>query len=263
MLRLLDVEQIHCFDWSLTPHNVIDHDEARLIRHPFPVLDLEDGSFLLLQDADSFRSYQMLDLTHLPVQVCTRKSLRVTSPRLALINFTYGDLQAFAEENRGLICLDEPDSSTSHNDYLHLHFEFPRHRSLIVHMRSDHASGCPAGISALFQQILRKGTYMPDGGSGSFADAVLRSQTFSGHLTLPSFGLIDLERAAFTEQYFPPYVIMVQTDRRVFNIDFPLSVLRAEIPVEEKEQFLKDMVLIREQSCRTTFFEGQVYILNR
>jgi hypothetical protein len=263
MLRLLDVERIVCFDWSLTSDGSSDNEESRLIRHPFPVLDLEDGSFLLLHDSDRFRYLVKSDLSHLPVQVCTRKSLRVNSPRLALVNFTYGDLQEFAEAHRGIVLLDEPDSSALHSEYLHVHFDFPRHRSLIVHVRHEHETGCPAIIGYLFQHILRKGTYLPDGGSGNFSDTVLRSQTFSGHLTLPPFNLTDLERAAFTEQFFPPYVIAVQTDRRVFNIDFPLSVLRADIPIEEKEQFLKDMVLIREQSCRTTFFEGQVYILNR
>ncbi len=263
MLRLIDTERLSCYDWSLVPDGMGEPEDIRMVRHPFPVLDLEDGTFLLLQDADRFRSYQSLEISHVPVQICTRKSLRVTSPRLALVNFNYNDLEAFAELNRGSMYLHEPSPEAAPVGYLHLHFDFPRHRSLVVHLKHEYESGCPSSITALFHQILRKGTYLPDYGTGNYADTVLRSQTFSGHLTLPSFTLTDLERAAFTEQYFPPNTVSVQTDRRVFNIDFPLSVLKAEIPVEEKEQFLKDMVLIREQSCRTTFFEGQVYILNR
>jgi hypothetical protein len=55
----------------------------------------------------------------------------------------------------------------------------------------------------------------------------------------------------------------VQTPFRVFNIDFPVSVLESDLPGAEKETFLKDLILYREQGCRTTYFEGPVYILNR
>lgn len=263
LLKLLDAGKVVCFDWSPSDQDRLLEDDDRLIRHPFPVLDLEDSTYLLLHDSERFRSLVASGIDHIPAQLCTRKSLRVSSPRLALVKFTYGDLQQFVEEHPGLVTMQDPDHSATRSEYVHLVFEFPRHPSVIVHCQTDNQIGCPESIDRLFRQILKRGSYLPDWGMGPYADAVLRSQTISGFLTMPSFDLASLERAAFSEQLFPPHTINVQTDRRVFNIDFPLSVLRADIPIEEKEQFLKDMVMLREQSCRTTFFEGQVYILNR
>jgi hypothetical protein len=262
MLRLLEVKQIVCFDWSDLDPNSHSEIEERFIRHPFPVLGLGDDSYLLLQDSERFRTLVGAGIEQVPVQICTRKSLRVVSPRLALSKFTYGDLQQFVEEHHSLATLADPGHSALKSEYLHLVFEFPRNPSVIAHFLTDNQIGCPQSIELFFKCILRRGSYLPDWGSGQYSDAVLRSQTISGFLTMPMFDLPTLERAAFSEQLFPPNVINVQTDRRVFNIDFPLSVLRADISIEEKEQFLKDMVMIREQSCRTTFFEGQVYILN-
>jgi hypothetical protein len=263
MLKLLDTGQVVCFDWSPSEQARLFEDESLLIRHPFPVLHLEDGTYLLLHDSERFRSLSESGIEHIPAQLCNRKSIRLSSPRLALTKFTFGDLQQFVEEHRNLVSLEDPGRDAIRSEYLHLMFEFPRHPSVVVHCQTDNQVGCPESVDQLLRQILNRGSYLPDWGMGHYADTVLRSQTVSGFLTLPTFDLASLERAALSDHLFPPHTIDVQTDRRVFNIDFPISVLKADIPIEEKEQFLRDMVMIREQSCRTTFFEGQVYILNR
>ena len=82
-------------------------------------------------------------------------------------------------------------------------------------------------------------------------------------MKLPPFGIDEVAGVVTSGQLFPPHLLSIQSSSRVFSIDFPLSVLRSNIPVEEKEMFLRDLIAYREQSYKTTFFEGQVYFLNR
>ena len=104
---------------------------------------------------------------------------------------------------------------------------------------------------------------MPELRGSARANTPLKAVSPSAWLTLPEFSLDDLASAAASERFFPPNIIRAITSQRVFNIDFPLSVLGSDMPLEEKESFMRDLVLFREQSCRTAFFEGRVYILNR
>ena len=85
----------------------------------------------------------------------------------------------------------------------------------------------------------------------------------TAYLTPPSFALEDLTAAATSDRLFPPNVFRPLTGYKVINVDFPLSVLRSDIPRDDKESFLRELIRFRAQSRKTAFVEGRVYILNR
>jgi hypothetical protein len=72
----------------------------------------------------------------------------------------------------------------------------------------------------------------------------------------------QLGEAALTGRLYPPGLVGVKTDGRVLSVDFPTSVLKASLSAGEKESFLHDLILYRQQIGRTAHVEGHVYILN-
>ncbi len=263
-VRIIEASRVLQFEW---PQERDQHDERRVddngtVRHPLPVLDLGDGSFILLDDSKQLRALTETGLPHLLVQVCTRKSIRVISPKLGLVSFGYEDLLRLVSKHPDQMAIGAPTEAIP-TGYMSIPFEFPYRTPISFYLRNSTRVGCPLPMEYLFRSILEQGRYVPIVDRRQRADAVFRAVPHSGMLAMPSFTLEDIESAATSERLFPPNVIRLQSDSRVFNIDFPVSILRAEMPSEEKETFLRDLIVFREQSYRTTFFEGQVYILNR
>ena len=147
--------------------------------------------------------------------------------------------------------------------YIQLMIEFPGRAPQTLYFRDSGRTGCAASLDLFFRYILQHGDFRPVVELRETDETVFRGVSFSAFLSLPPFGLEDLETAAKTDRLFPPNIISVQTESRVFYIDFPQSVLRSDISIREKETFLRDLLRLREQSRRTWHYQGQIYILNR
>lgn len=232
------------------------------IRHPFPAVPTGDGKFLILEDTALYDSLCRSGLTCFPVQICRAESVELTSPRLALSGFSHAELRWLADKYHGRLLIGSPGRLPS-PDCVRGTVEFPDRPPLALDVPQPNGSGCPAPLSALFETILSKGQYRPAVDCHVRCRTPLKRSTASAWLTPPRFSLKDLLSAAATKRFFPPDVIKARTSYRVLNIDFPLSVLASDSPVEEKEAFLHDLILYREQTSRTLYFEGPVYLLNR
>ena len=263
-IRIIESRRILPFEWESEPESArnADNGNGTLIRHPFPVVEIDKDNFLLLEDSERYRELSGAGLEHLPVQVCGRKAVRIAIQRLGLVNFGFNDLTRLSTKYADQIVIGEPGQEEP-SGFIAVGFEFPYREPLPVFLRNSTRTGCPWPLEQIFRAILDIGRYVPRLDRRASGDGVFRTVTHSGTMTLPSFALEDLELAAKSDRLFPPNVIRVLADSRVFNIDFPISVLRADISIAEKELFLKDLITIREQACKTTFFEGRVYILNR
>jgi hypothetical protein len=263
-IKIAFASNIQPFEWETAEEEVSASDKAEIsvIRHPFPVIEIGEGKYLLLQDASRFYELLGSGLVHLPIQICSRKSVRVRLQRLGLVNFGYNDLARFSAKYPDQIILGSGIQPAS-GEFITVRFEFPYRDPVNAFLRNSTRRGCPGPLEQIFRGVLFQGRYVPILDRRNQQDGVFRTVTLSGTIILPAFDLEDLESAAVSDRLFPPNVVHVTTDSRVFNIDFPASVLRADISIDEKDLFLRDLITIREQSCRTTFFEGRVYILNR
>jgi hypothetical protein len=262
-IRIVETDRILPFEWMADEPRGGESliDDPRYVRHPFPVLDLRNGNYLLLDNVDRFASLSSASLNHLPVQLCPRKSIRVFGERLGLIDFDYDALYRIVARHPDQILLDTPRDSAQ--GYIAAQLEFRDQAPTPIYFRDSSRSGCATSLDMFFRGVLQHGDYLPVIEWGEHAEALFKSASFSAFLTLPAFTLDHLETAATSDRLFPPGVISVQTDSRVFYIDFPQSVLRSDLPTREKEAFLRDLLLLREQSRRTTHYHGQIYILNR
>ncbi|MEW6049937.1 MAG: hypothetical protein AB1644_02600 [Candidatus Zixiibacteriota bacterium] len=261
-IRILEAERILTFEWLDSNIQEQELTADGLVRHPLLVMDREDGSYLLLDDVQQYHAFIAAGLHHIPVQVCPRRTLRIDVRKVGLVNFHLGDLNRLTSRHPDQI-IPGIRQDVAPADFVAIEIAFRYREPLTLFLRHSTKLGCPAPLTLLFESILQVGRYMPVVTRHHWRDAVCRAVPHSGTLSLPPFALADMEAAATTERLFPPNIIKAGTNVRVLNIDFPITVLRDDIPPSEKESFLRELIVVREQSYRTSFFEGSIYILNR
>ena len=263
-IRLLNYNLIYPYEWPLSgPYQAsVEVDRSSVVKHPFPVMHVEQGRYLLLDGSPLFSRMADFGLPHVPVQICSQEDIRVVSEQLGLEGILATDLEEMADHCPEQLVVADPGEPAP-SGYLTIDFTFEEGTSSRLFLRQTNYSGCPEALQRVFRTIEEKGRYLPLLRGVLREGSLFKTATLSGTMKLPQFKISDVAGAVTSGQLFPPNVLTVAANSRVFSIDFPLSVLRSSIPVEEKEAFLRDLIAYREQSHKTTFFEGQVYFLNR
>ncbi len=238
--------------------------EIGLIKHPLPVSVLENGCYLLLEESGHYRTLLESGLDHLPVQLCAPLNISLPGQSLGLVNFDYDDLARFvAKHSEQVLLNDKIDSSSEAAGYIRIGIDFTSGRSVILRLRNSSRTGCPQPLDQFIGTILTKGRLVPL----AETPATYKSDTCSldtcGIMTLPDFTLSDLVSAATSDRLYPFGLIRPRIRSRILNIDFPLSVLRSDSSLDDKNGFLNDLLSLRQQNSRVVWYEGRVYLLNR
>jgi hypothetical protein len=271
-IRVVAVEYIHSFERARPVTPPVSLDEIRVVRDPFPVTRLGDTSFLLVQDLDRLTELTALGITQVPVQICRESDVNVTGNIIGLEKYAPADLDRLAAiSSENIVVLDRvhhADAEGTDSDHpapefvpAGFHFRSGERRSVLVRLGSD--GGFLVGLNELFIDIETRGRYWPLAESHRDPDSLLRDPSVEGTLTLPPLHMSDLRKATQSDQCFPPDLVRVSYANRVISVDFPIAVLTADIPIEEKQTFLEDLIALRRQTCRTALVEGRVLILNR
>ena len=265
-LRLLETDQLYPFESVRLLENrmTVDLDDIGFLRHPFLVTAMDGDDYLLLEQTEYFCALTEAGLTHVPVQVCPTASLTAVSSRVGLTNFDHADLFRVSARHPEQICVETPaDGNNRTESGLRLGFEFPEQGKFDVLLRHTSRAGCPASLETLFRAILTCGHWSPVVETSDTDDTVTRLTEYSAIVTVPAFGLDDLKTAASADRLFPPGIAGVESTWRALNIDFPMSVLTSPIPIEEKQRFLRELILLRRRTRRTSSYNGRIYLLNR
>ncbi|MDH3889613.1 MAG: hypothetical protein OEV49_00900 [candidate division Zixibacteria bacterium] len=265
-LRLLDTDQLCPFESVRLLENrmTVDLDEISFLRHPFLVTAMDGDDYLLLEQTEHFSALTDAGLAHIPVQVCPTESLATASSRVGLTNFDHADLFRTSARHPELIrILDSGSGNDPSVTGVRLCFDFPRQGKFDVLLRHASRAGCPASLETLFHSIMARGGWAPVVETSDNGDTVTRLTEYSAIVTVPAFSLDDLKTAASAERLFPPGIAGVESTWRALNIDFPMSVLTSPIPIEEKQRFLRELILLRRRTRRTSSYRGRVYLLNR
>jgi hypothetical protein len=262
-IRIVPLESVFPFEWTRTDDSAgSDVEEPRLFRHPLLVTSLADKSYLLLDNTAEFAAAAEMNLPCLPVQFCREEKVQVSAQSLGLVNFYREDLTRQVARHPELFTVTNSRDDGPPNS-IALGFSFTGNENVWAHLRYSSQRGCPTALDNLFRAIISRGTYIPLVERKLPDDAVFRTASLSGTVTMPVFSLDQLRTAAAADMLLPPDIVGVNTSLRILNIDFPLSVLRSNASLQDKESFLRDLILFREQSRRTTLVAGQVYLLNR
>lgn len=265
-IRILDSSRLRPFEFC-QPANCqapAELSELPLLRHPFLTTPLEDDSYLLLEETAAFQALVEAGLKHVPVQICPEAGLRFISQTIGLTSFGYDDLLRLAARYPRQIAVGRrPGRAEGPTEYLNVSLKFGDRPPVDVQLRHSSRTGCPLPLEYLFRSILRTGRYLPVVELPRNSDTVTRKVSFTATLSLPSFSIDDLKTAALADRLFPAGIVRVGSSFRILEIDFPMSVLTARISIAEKEAFLRELVMFREQALKTSFYEGRIYLLNR
>lgn len=232
-----------------------------IVRHPFQVLPRPKSEYLLLTQVDAFHALKQSGLNHLPVQECISDEIAFESSILGMTGFGRTELDRILARHPDIIKLVD-QTSIQDRSMLSLGFRFPESSKIQVTIRNPVAHGCPAGLDLLFRSIESCGGYSQVKDQEDSQPIITRGASFAGTVSVPAVSLADACAAADSDRPYPRQLSRVSTRSRVLNVDIPISVLTSDASLQEKESFLREMVAMRIQSCRTEYFQGPVYLLN-
>lgn len=258
-IQIVDVQSIIPFECSLVqvePINLLPN----LVRNPFPVIRIHD-SFLLLDDTDLFEALVRQGLRHLPVQVIPEELVSVRPTNLGLQRYAAQNLHRTASARPEMIKL--ADSGDCQTGFVPALVTYADDDKQWLHLRHSGSVGCPTSLMILMREIVTIGDYFVLSEHADHQDAVIRYPRPDATLTLPPFTLEDIKSAALSERYFPVGMIRVSSGCRIFNLDFPITVLCDDISTDEKQAFVRELVWMRERAHKTAIIDGRVYLLNR
>lgn len=258
--RLLPFERVDNGDFG--QDDQIDAAEIRAIRHPFLVTALDRQSYLLLSDSPLFLALVEEQVPAVPVQICPADELSVRAENLALFGFHHTDLQHLCLSHSELFSLDEQTRLVHEAESIKGIIEFPAHKPVTLLMRNASRSGCPSSLEMLMRAIGRNGRYLPLSGLESESELLASPAKADAHLRIEAPDLETLAAAARSERLFPPRLIRADSRDRVLSIDYPLHVLKSDMALSHKRSFLYELISLRAQACKTSYYQGRVYLLN-
>ena len=262
-LSIAETSSIYPYEW-LADDRPSNETPVRLpmVRHPFPVTPLDESNYLLLGDSYQFHEIAAEGLHCLPVQICPSEQIVIESLPVGVTRFRQEDLVRLAGRHADILSLNGALSGASEDSIIRLTCEFDD-AMIRLSLRDSTRTGCPTPIDLLFREIGRIGRFLPVLDRRSRRDGLTKTVELTARFELPSFELDDLKAAARSDRLFPPGIIRSSLRRRVLNIDFPVEVLVSDISLTEKQQYLSELVSLRFRSSRTSFYDGQIFLLNR
>lgn len=262
-VRIVDINNIFPFEWNslenLTEYNP---EDFKVIHHPLLTIEIDDNNFMLLDNSDIYYQYLKSGIKHLPIQINNENELELSTYSIGFNDISIKDLIKLSEKYPQQIILnDKPKADCG--EFLKLDFTFDIQNPITIWIRNSTRAGCPYPLELIFKMVLKKSEYYPVIERRRRSDALTKSRSYDSVISLPSFCINDLKSAVKSDRLFPALIFNIVPKSRVFNIDFPMSVLLAEISLSEKEAFLKELIALRIQRKKAVYYTGQVYLLNQ
>lgn len=246
---------------DVTPVESAADPQATVVRNPLLVAPLEAGSFLLLDESPRLAQLIADGIKQVPVQICLRSQVQIYMESLALFGVTPEHIDEFIAHADGLIQALAADEALA-PEFLPVVIDFQDGRQVPLAVARADKGGCPPGLLRLMAEIDAVGRYAPYLSEWYTVDPLVRCARADAVLFPPRLTLQDLCQAALSGVLVPPGLVRVGAEDRILAVDFPLSVLRSAMPIEQKTAFLHDLISLRRQANRTSIVQGRVYILN-
>lgn len=243
----------------------VDHDSEpalpEVVKHPFLVLPRSDDEYLLIEGTEEFHRLSSLGVESVPIQLADPSELRIEHLRVGFEGFDESHLQSLTARHS-----DEINVLTASKEigpgYWRAAIHFTRGETVVLQLRHSDSIGCPRSLSRLLGLAERVGGYRLLGQEETITSTPIRVNEVTARLSLPKLDLKRLQGAADSLNLFPPNIISIACTQRVLNVDFPVSVLKSDRPDSDKQDFLRDLITLRERTRRTRMLEGRVYLMN-
>lgn len=261
-MKILPVKQLYPFEMDIAPQETITVEEIEYVRHPFLVSPIDEYRYILLEQSGEFYRLKKAGVKEVPVQIIPFDKIQIIQNKIGLYSCDKEDIERFLE-NYPNGFYSKTTSRTEKNEKK-LSVRFVLDDDIInvdFHCTSD--TGCPRPLNELFQFLHDNGGYRMMRDVASLSDSLMKIQRFSATMEIPSITANQLIDAVTNSHPYPPGIIKITADTRMLYVDFPMNVLKADIPVVEKEDFLRQLINLREDTEKTLFYQGRIYLFNR
>ena len=259
-LKILPIDSICPFEWNSNISADVEIDDILKIRHPFLVTPLPHGKYLLLEASTEFYNLKQAGVTQVPVQIVQNSQISIVQKTIGIYSFDEHDLNEIFELNASQITSEVVTNDTDDGKDVCLSYE---DKQFAITSIPKHIVGCPISVSKIFSHFEKNGGYRMIQHQGSLSDSLMKVHRFVATVEIPQLTFSNLADAVKSNNLFPPNIIEVQADIRILYIDFPVSTLLSDNLITEKEVFLRELILLREQAEKTSSYQGKVYLLNR
>jgi hypothetical protein len=261
-LKIIDIDRIYQFEtYSEERAEILAEEltETGKLHHPLLVYPL-DGHYLLLDDATILAALRTLKIEQAPIQGADEVLVTIRPWQRILEDCRRDEMLEFCREFPRNISIEENASKplAPHQAEIRftedesVRFTFAGHSAYV---RADvcirfyrYIVNCYKGYRAKIDYHDRQ-VYaaLPESSSVVF---------------LPAFNLKELAGMAGRGFRLPRGMVRVDQPNRILGIDCALDVLRDNVPIEEKELFLQQLLILRMSSERFAYYGGSVFMFN-
>ncbi len=233
-----------------------------------PLLAIKEDAdrYLLLNGSNCFEAMRTLGIRNVIVQEIPEESdqCRFLSWYHLVGNFSVEYLKGLSEV---LNCsLEEVDYDTiwDHDDHpVSLTCTFLDGRSFRLIPKSENLIDRVSCLNSFIEAYQSFSTHMKIYPDRIFIESSEIFNLGSALILLPCFGYSQISELARAEVLFPPDCLNIYAENRVVGLDFPLQVLNSKVDIEEKKEFLRELLRFRMQSDRSTVYGGRVYFMGK
>ncbi|MEW5922977.1 MAG: hypothetical protein AB1746_03230 [Candidatus Zixiibacteriota bacterium] len=231
------------------------------IRHPLALAALSANKYILLEDASILEAAHDLRINYIPAQVIKcRKTLKFEA-NLTAGNIVLSDIMAFAEIFPRAFYADGNEAAGLMNT-VKITISRKDNPGMAVYFFRNKTGHLPPALFTFLNFLRQRWRFC----SGLMLGRVRAFNVKCGNdnwlLNIERLSINDLIHAGENAMLFVPGLLKFNYGHRIIGIEYPVDVLKENVPVAQKEQFLHDLVNLRLNSGFSDFIRNGVYLLN-
>jgi hypothetical protein len=237
----------------------LDIEQDGKLKNPLLVYPLKKN-YLLLDDASILAALKTLGVVHVPIQLAGADILSVHPWQRIVEEWRPEDLLNFCSKFPRQIRIEKGPTDQLAANQVEVRFRDDtvfrlRFRSRSYLIRVDMCAKFFDYLSRYRKSYRAKLNYDDSAIFNEFSGA-------SAVVFPPSFSLAELAGIALRNIHLPQGLVRIDQPNRVLGIDYSLSILSQSAPADEKELFLRQLLMMRMSSDRVAYYDGGIFMFN-
>lgn len=261
-LNIISLDQIISFEFHSDERAAkfaLDLRHDGKLKNPLLVYPLKE-KYLMLDDVSVLEALKSEGAIHVPVQLAEAETLSVCPWQRVVEKWGRDELHKFCKNYPKQIKIEKSSEGDLAANQVEVRFRdksiqrltFPSRSHLI---RVDICTRFFDHLARNHRSYRAKLDYRDPNSLNGFPEA-------SAAIFPPAFSLSELAGLAERDIHLPQGIVRVDQPNRVLGIDYLLSILSEKAAAQEKELFLKQLLLMRMSSDRVTYYNGGVFMFN-
>jgi len=237
--------------------------DSGAIRNPLPVAAAENDKYLLLDDAAILETAYRLKIDYLPVQIneFVNESNISAGVRIHKWNREFIDKfrMLFPRVFTSLISSGKPLNGRKLIEIIIVDSE---KEPLRLWFKRDSKNRLPGAFFDFLAFLKHHFGFVHQHSIGNDNPISSGEMNNSAVLNCQDITAKDISCASESGYLFPAELLSFDCGSRILGINYPVHILNDSVPVEDKEQFLHELINLRINSGNTRYISSGVYLLN-